>query len=189
MDVPVELSRIVITETSPITPGLVISRNLRLREMYASDQLQFVGDTAWGALIDTYYRVVSSPVPTGTTEGPVNGPQNPDVTPPQTTITVTGVFTVGETVTVTWVATDTQTGLTSGALWHQSPSGSWTAVLTQGGSSGVFTFVLLTGGENRFAVCSTDRAGNLEPPNHGPNTVVVRVEARVYLPLILKRRP
>ena len=177
---------IVITETSPITPGLVISRNLRLREMYASDQLQFVEDTAWGALIDAYYRVVSSPVPTGTTEGPVDGPQNPDVTPPQTTITVTGVFTVGKTITVTWVTTDAQTGPLSGTLWHQPPSGSWSAVLTQGGSSGVFTFVLLTGGENRFAVCSTDKAGNLEPLNHGPNTFVVRVEARVYLPLILK---
>jgi hypothetical protein len=180
---------IVITETSPITPGLVISRHLRLREMYASDQLQFVEDASWGTLIDTYYRVVSSPVPTGTTEGPVNGPQNPDVTPPQTTITVTGAFTVGKTITVTWVATDTQTGPLSGTLWHQPPSGSWSAVLTQGGSSGVFTFVLLTGGENRFAVCSTDRAGNLEPPNHGPNTVVVPVKARVYLPLILKRYP
>ena len=180
-----ELS-LVITETSPITPSLVISRHLRLRDMYSGDQLQFVGDTAWGALIDTYYDVVSSPVPTNTVEGPLDGLQIPDVTPPKTTITAIGAFTVGEAIAVTWVATDTQTGVTGAALWHRPPRGQWTAVLTQTGSSGVFPFTLSKACTNSFSVRAVDRAGNEEPLGSGCNVVSIKVHGRLYLPLILR---
>jgi parallel beta-helix repeat protein len=177
---------IVITETSPITPSLVISRHLRLRDMYSGDQLQFVGDTAWGGLIATYYDVVSSPVPTGTTEGPVDGLLTPDVTPPQTTITVTGAFAVGETITVTWVATDTQTGVAGATWWYRPPRGQWTAALTQTGSSGVFPFTLSHACANRFAVRAIDKAGNVEPLDSGSNMIAVNVQPCIYMPLIFK---
>jgi hypothetical protein len=180
---------ILITETSPITPGLVISRNLRLRETYSSDQLQFVGDTMWGGLIDTYYDVVSSPVPTDTTEGPVDGPQIPDVTPPQTIITVTGTLAVGEAITVTWVATDTQTGVAGATLWHCPPRGEWTATLTQTGSSGVFPFTLSDACMNSLSVRAIDEAGNREPLDTSSNMVVINVQRCIYLPLIFKHYP
>jgi hypothetical protein len=179
---------IVITETSPITPGLFISRNLRLREMYSSDQLQFVGDTMWGELIDTYYDVVASPVPTDTTEGPVDGPQIPDVTPPQAIITVSGTFAVGEAITVTWVATDTQTGVAGATLWHWPPRGEWTATLTGTGSSGVFPFTLTEACLNSLSVRAIDKAGNREPLDSGSNRIVLNVQPCIYtyLPLIFK---
>ena len=177
---------IVITETSPITPSLVISRHLRLRDMYSGDQLQFVEDTAWGGLIATYYDVVSSPVPTDTTEGPVDGLLTPDVTPPQTTITVTGAFAVGETITVTWVATDTQTGVAGATWWYRPPRGQWTAVLTQTGSSGVFRFTLSHACVNGFAVRAIDKAGNVEPLDSGSNMIAVNVQPCIYMPLIFK---
>jgi parallel beta-helix repeat protein len=182
---------IVITETSPITPGLVISRNLRLREMYSSDQLRFVGDTAWGDLIDTYYDVVSSPVPTDTTEGPADGLQVPDVTPPQTIVTITGAFTVGETISVTWVATDTQSGVDGATLWHLPPYGQWAPTLTQTGSSGVFPFTLPERCRTGFAVRATDKAGNMESLDSGSNMVIVNVQPCSYsfLPLIFKSYP
>jgi parallel beta-helix repeat protein len=182
---------IVITETSVITPSLVISRNLRLRDLYSSDQLQFVADTAWRALVETYYTIVSSPVPTNTTEGPIDGPQIPDVTPPQTVVTLisTGPFAVGEAVTVTWVATDTQTGAAGARLWHRPPWGEWKAGATQEGSSGAFSFTLSEECMNGFAVRAFDAAGNIEPRDSGSNTVHVNVEGCIYLPLILRFPP
>ena len=178
---------IIITETSTITPGVEVTRNLRLRDMYSSDQLQFVGDTAWGDLIATYYDVVSSPVPTDSTDGPAGGLLEPDVTPPQTVITVIGALTVGEAITVTWVATDTQTGVAGATLWHRLSKTRWTAVSTQTESSvGWFTFTLSAGGENSFSVRAFDEAGNVELPASGSNMIVISVQSHIYLPLILR---
>ncbi len=179
---------IVVTETSTITPGLIITRNLRLREMYSGEQLQFVEDTAWGGLIDTYYDVVSSPVPTATTEGPVDGPQTPDVKPPKTTITITGQFAVGETITVTWVATDTQAGVAGAALWHRPHSCQWTSVLTQTGCSGAFHFSLSNRCMNGLSVRAVDKAGNVEPLSSGSNTIDLNVQpcSYIYLPIVFK---
>jgi len=182
---------IVITETSPITPGLVISRNLRLRDMYSGEQLQFVRDSVWGALIDVYYEATSSPVPTDTTEGSVDGLQIPDVTPPQTSIAVSGTFTIGKTITVTWVTTDAQTGVDRATLWHRLPRGEWTAVLTQTGLAGVFPFTLSEWCRNSFTVRAVDKAGNIEPPDSGSNMLVMDVQPcrHLYLPLIVQRYP
>jgi hypothetical protein len=183
---------ILITETSTITPGLVLTRNLRLRDTYSDDQLQFVADTSWGALINTYYEVISSPVPAGTTEGPVPGLLTPDVTPPRTTITATGTFAVGEAITITWVATDSQTGVDGATLWHRPPHGQWTAVLTQTGSSGTFSFTFTTLSEacmNKFAVRAFDNAGNVESLDSGLNMIFVNVQGCQYLPLVCRRYP
>ena len=163
--------KFVVTETSPITPGLIISRNLRLREMYTSDQLQFVGDTSWKNLIGTYYA--ASTVPTNTTGGPVIGLQEPDVTPPQSMVTPQGIFTAGQSITLTWVATDTQTGVTGASLWHQLPGGSWDEVETHSGLSGTFSITLSFMCINSLAVRAVDQAGNIEPIGHGANTVKI----------------
>jgi hypothetical protein len=161
---------------------------VRLRETYSSDQLRFVGDTVWGELIDTYYDVVDSPVPTDTTEGPVDGPQMPDGTPPQAIIMVSGTFAVGEAITVTWVATDTQTGLAGATLWHRPPREEWTATLTGTGSSGVFPFTLTEAWLNSLSVRAIDKAGNREPLDSGSNRIVLNVPPCIYtyLPLIFK---
>lgn len=181
---------ILITETSPITPGLVITRNVRLRDMYSRDQLQFVNDTAWKGLIDAYYEVVSTPVPTSTTEGPVEGPLMPDVTPPQTAITVTGTFAVGEMITVTWSATDTQTSVAGVVIWRYRPPAPWMIVRVQPGASGVFTstLTLAQGCTNGFAVRAFDGAGNVEQWS-GANTALIMVEPCVCLPLVSKNYP
>jgi hypothetical protein len=174
----------VVTETSPITPGLVISRNLRLREMYSNDQLQFVGDTSWKSLIDTYYA--ASIVPTHTTTGPVNGLQEPDVTSPQTIVTPQGNFTAGQTITLTWIATDTQTGAARASLWHQLPNGSWSSISSQEGSSGTFSFTLSFMCINKLAVRAVDQAGNVESVEHGANTVKIDTAYCVRAPVILR---
>jgi hypothetical protein len=89
------------------------------------------------------------------------------------------------------VATDTQTGVVSGTLWHRPPRGAWTAVQTQTGSSGVFPFTLSAWCENGFAVRAGDEAGNIEALGNGSNVVIVEVQPchYLYLPLTLKRSP
>lgn len=166
---------ILITETSTITPDLVITRNLRLRDMYTGEQLQFVADTRWSDMIASYYEVVSSPVPTDVTDGPAGGLLEPDIVPPRTAITVTGVLSVGEQITVTWVASDTQTGVGGATLWHQPPGGQWASISAQTGSSGAFTFTLSEVCLNSFAVQAYDGAGNVEPFDGVFNAIVVKV--------------
>jgi hypothetical protein len=177
----------VITETVSVSPTVIITRNLRLRDMYSPDQLQFVDATAWDALIDTYYAVVSSPVPTATTTGPVDGLQAPDITAPKTTITLTGALTVGQTVDITWVSFDAQTGVFSATLYHLPPHGKWTPVETQAASSGVFPFTLSQWCRNGFAVAAVDKAGNAESLDSGSNTIIVEVPPcnYRYLPIVL----
>lgn len=179
---------IVITETMPVTPSLVVTRDLRLRDMYAGDQLQFVSSTVWGQLINTYYNVVSSPVPTDTIGGPVGILLTPDFTPPQTVITWTGAFTVGQAITITWGTTDAQSGLGSTTLWYQSPAGQWTTVMTQTGDSGIFPFTWPANCESRLAVLSIDKAGNSEVPGSA-NAINAKVQIceHVYLPIVRQR--
>jgi parallel beta-helix repeat protein len=176
----------VITETSPITPDLVISRNLHLREMYSSDQLQFVGATSWKALIDAYYHVVASPVPTNTTSGPVQGLQNPDVIAPQSLMTIQGKFTAGQSITLTWTAVDTQTGVISATLWHRVPSGSWSHVSSQFGTAGSFTYTLPFACQDTLAVRAVDAAGNIEAFNSGANTTSVSISPCMYFPILAR---
>lgn len=180
---------ILITVTMPMTPGLAVTRNLRLRDVYSCEQLQFVCDTGWGELIDTYYEMALSPVPSDTITGPVSGLLAPDLTPPQTTITVTGTWAVGQVIRVVWSAADTQAGVSEAALWHRPPGGQWGQVGSpQPGSSGAVFYTLSKGCENGLAVRATDKVGNQEPVASGSNmvTVVVSPCIPVYLPVILR---
>jgi hypothetical protein len=178
---------ILITETISISPTQIITRNLHLREMYTTGQLAFLQDTNWGTLIDTYYHVIETAVPTTTTKGPATGLLPPDIAPPQTAITVTGKLAAGQEVTITWAAMDTQTGVTGAALWYRTISGTWVnAGLTQPGASGTFHFLLPTGCSIGLAVRATDGAGLVEPTGGLLNTAFVYVDYCVVLPAIFK---
>lgn len=175
----------IVSDTSTITV------NVPLRDTYSSDQLQFLADTAWRALIDAYYTAIASPVPSSTAEGHIDGLLTPDVTPPRTTIMLTGTFVVGEVITITWVATDTQTGVAGAMLWLHRPPAQPVAVLVQGGSSGVFTstLALSQGCLSGIAVRAFDGAGLIEPWDSGANMEMIRMEPCVCLPLIFRRYP
>jgi hypothetical protein len=167
----------------PLGTDLVLTTtNLHMSATYTLDELQFVADTKWKALINKYYVVRGSPVPTSTTEGHVDGVQIPDVTPPTTTMTITGILKAGQAITVTWAATDTQTGVVSATLWHMSHLDPWTAVMTQTGSSGVFLFTLHQQCPQELVVRATDHAGNIESFD-----AAVRLHC-LYLPAILKNK-
>ncbi len=174
----------VITETSPITPSLIVSRNLRLREMYTSDQLQFVGGTPWKALIDTYYS--STSISTNVITGPIGGLQEPDVTPPQSLIIAQGQFTAGQPISLTWTASDTQTGVMSTTLWRRVSSGSWSSLFSQIGSSGSFSFTLPIACTSSFSVRAVDKAGNVEPIDHRDNMITINTSYCVRLPVIYR---
>ncbi|MBN2390633.1 MAG: right-handed parallel beta-helix repeat-containing protein [Anaerolineae bacterium] len=174
---------IVITDTEGIT------RNMRLRDMYTADQLQFLADTAWKALIDTYYDEGTSEIPSDSPEGPAGGLLDPDITTPQTYITVTGPLTVNQNIYLTWDATDDQSGVAGAAFWYRPPSGVWTSIgLTMPVSSGLIPFKWLQICEYDLAVRAVDKAGNVEPFYHGPNTleVIIAPCLRIYLPLIMR---
>jgi len=178
---------IVITETSPITPNLEVTRNLRLRELYSSRELQFVSDTDWGGLINEYYQVVSVTAVTKN-EVPIGGLIEPDVAAPKTTITATGATGLGSVVTLTWAAADVQpgSGVSSGSLWYHPPFGQWTAILTQTSVSGIFSFTLSVPCTTGLAVRASDMAGNVEPVKSGSNTIFVDVPYCRYLPLVFR---
>lgn len=180
--------QIEITETTPISPGVVMTRNLRLRDFYTGDELLFVGDSpAWRSLIHTYYEVVATAVPTDTPEGPVDGVQEPDVTPPQSVVTATApVLETGQPVTIGWTASDSQNPVTGATLWRRLPGSEWHSTgQTQVGASGQFTATLACG-PNHFAVRAVDGVGNLEPIEHALNTAVISPPCYVQLPLIHK---
>ena len=176
--------------TTTLTGTLVLTRNLRLRDMYTPEQLQFASDTAWDGMIDAYYAV-AAPVPTATTQGPVTGLLTPDVTPPQTSITLTGALTRDQSIDIVWHSVDRQTGVAQATLWHRPPRGTWTAVMTQTGSAGAFPFTLSQWCENGFAVQAVDQAGNIEPMEHGANLQIIEVQPchYLFLPLTLKPNP
>jgi hypothetical protein len=174
-----------IGETSPITPGLTITHNLHLRDTYSSNQLLFLQDTSWGGLIDDYYQVIASPVPTDTTLGPASGLLIPDITPPQTVISLTGTYLPGQTVKVAWSSSDAQTGLAGASLWHKAYNDSWTNTgLYQSGDSGNFSIKLTRPCWNGLAVRAVDKAGNLEKISAGANAVFFMVPTCINLPLI-----
>ncbi len=177
-----------IPVTTTLTGTLVLTHNLRLRDTYTPEQLQFAADTAWDGMIDAYYAAVATPVPTATTQGPVAGLQRADVTAPQTTITLTGALTRGQTIDVVWQSIDQQTGVAQATLWHRPPRGAWTAIMTQTGRAGAFPFTLSQWCENGFAVQAVDQAGNIEPREHGPNWQIIEVQPchEIFLPLTLK---
>lgn len=174
---------IVITDTEGIT------HNLHLRDMYTADQLQFLADTAWKALIDTYYDEGTAETPSDSPPGPVGGLLDPDITIPQTTITVTGLLTVNQDIYLAWEATDEQSGIAGAAFWYRPPGGGWTSGgLTMPIASGLIPFKWSQICEYDLAVRAVDKAGNVEPFGHGSNTLrfLIATCLRVYLPLIMR---
>jgi hypothetical protein len=178
-----ELS-IEVTATSPISPEVVITRNLRLRDTYTDDQLEFVRNTHWAQLITAYYAITASKPPTATLPGPQSGLLPPDVTPPRTLITFTGAITAGQMITVSWVTSDTETGVRQVDLLWKPAGQDWTTVMTQTGEAGVWSFIWPHGGREGLGVRAIDGAGNIEPFRLSSNTVLLDVWARVYLPAV-----
>ncbi|MBN1486001.1 MAG: hypothetical protein JW981_00080, partial [Anaerolineae bacterium] len=184
---------IMLTETSPISASIIVRRNLRLRDLYTPEQLQFLADTTWDTLINSYYDVFSASIPTyirPTTQEPVGGLQVPDVTPPETTIELTGPLTAGETITINWTTVDAQTGVEEVRLWHRSSQIEWYEVdAVQTLELNQWRFTLQHSGENAFSVRGIDSAGNIEPLQNQSNIVVVMVASKpgtIFLPVILK---
>lgn len=178
--------QIRITDTSPISPNISITRNLRLRDLYNLDELQFVGDApAWRSLIEQYYELIPTTVITSLPGGPLPGLQEPDVTPPQTTITVPPIGERQTVITLTWAATDTQNEVVSASLWYLSPTGEeWRDTdITQLGSSGVFTYPL-TCGMSGFAVRASDDVGNVESIESEFNSIFPQQTCYLYLPVV-----
>ncbi|HSN76214.1 MAG TPA: clostripain-related cysteine peptidase [Anaerolineae bacterium] len=180
---------IVVTDTLSIESSDIVTRHLRLRDLYTSEQLQFVGDSTWKTLIDTYYDVVASPVPTVTTTGPISGVIEPDITPPASVIALSGSLVVGQPIHVAWTATDAQAGVDQVTIWHRSPLRMWTPLATRPGASGVFDFTPATGCQQMLAVQAVDKAGNVESLESGQNTASVFVApCRINFPKALRTR-
>jgi hypothetical protein len=170
-----------------ITDTVGMTRNLRLRDMYSTDQLRFVADTGWDTLINTYYETTL--IYTETTTGPIGVPLDPDVMPPQTVITTVGVPMIGEGIYIAWSAGDTQSGVVGATFWHRLPGEAWQRVgLTMPVSSGIIPVQLSTICQHSIAVRGIDRAGNLEPLNNTRNILTFDVMPciRLYLPLLMR---
>lgn len=175
--------QIGITETSPISPNVSRVRNLRLRDLYNPDELQFAGDApAWRSLIEKYYELIPMVVITSLLEGPLPGIQEPDVTPPQTIVTTSSIISQQTFITLTWTATDTQNEVVSATLWYLPPrSDVWIHTdIMQVGASGVFTYPLACG-TNGFSITAYDSAGNPEPIDGDFNTIFVDQTCYLYL--------
>lgn len=66
-------------------------------------------------------------------------------------------FANGTSIPVTWVTTDTQSGADTTTLWYQKVGGgSWTAAMTQTGSSGSFSFIP-PDGDGRYLLATRAR--------------------------------
>lgn len=183
-----DIPTIQITETIQISPTIVITRNLHLRELYSSSQLDFVQDTTWGTLIQTYYEAILQPPPPTPTIGPVAGLQTPDVTPPQTTLLLIGDFTLGTPITLHWDSLETQSGLESLTLLHRLPGQDWSTLATLFTVSGDYPFTLQQFCQNDFAIQGKDRAGNVEPLLLNQNLWFIKVQpcSEQFLPIIFR---
>jgi hypothetical protein len=92
---------------------------------------------------------------------------------------------------VTWVATDTHSGLETVSLWVKAGDESlWTASGLSSAADGSGFFLYQPGGEGiyYFATRATDQAGNAEaePTGEGDARTVCQTWQRVYLPLLWK---
>jgi parallel beta-helix repeat protein len=167
------------------------TRLVRLRDTYSSTQLQFVRDTQWKGLIDRYYQIIASPIPTSTPDGPVAPFLPTDVAPPTSTLTVSpNGFGAGNSITVTWTITDTQldiegkripgSGVVSATLSYSTNGSTWVPIpaSTQGGLGGKYRFILPASSRIELSLRAIDKVGNLEAPKHGTNSLAI---TRVYL--------
>jgi hypothetical protein len=164
-----------------------LDRNPRLRETYTSEQLLFAGETYWAALIDRYYQTAGN-VPGAATQGPLEGLIPPDVTPPQSSISVSSPQYPGQEVTIAWSAEDRQSGVASASLWVRPPGGEWAAAgPAQAGPpgaslSGLFVYPASAACGAAFAVRAVDAAGNVEPPDQETNTAGILRPCFIFLP-------
>lgn len=171
----------------PSAPTLATSAsattNLHLRETYTSSQLAFVGDTKWKDLIDKYYTIAATSIPTSTAARPTDSLMTPDILPPQTTLVVTSnVAPLGATIRIGWSASDAQidaegkttdgSGVTGADLWYRPPGGSWAVYPhnpTQGLPPEPYEVVLDVRCNYSFSVRAVDAVGNREPLEHDTN--------------------
>lgn len=167
---------ITITETTGST------RNLRLRDLYTAEQLQFVGDTGWGELITTYYDIIAPPPEE--IEGPLPGLQPVDITPPTTAVSYSGRPGSQQVVEIFWEATDTESAVAGATLWHRTYQGEWINTgRTQEGAAGKFQVTLgVRFCQEEFAVRSLDFAGNEEPLASGANGLIFACSLVPILP-------
>ena len=156
---------------------------LHLRDVYSSDQLRFVAATSWRGLIERYYELAAAGVPTETADGPADGLLPPDVTPPQTAVTVMGRQSLGQGLSLAWSADDSQSGVAGAALWVRQKGGDWLDTsLAQSGAAGQFHYPQILACGSSLAARAADAAGNLEPLEHGANLAVVQRDCFVFIP-------
>jgi len=97
-------------------------------------------------------------------------------------------------IRVTWVATDTHSGVERIGLWAQvGDTGTWadTGLSSPVGGPGFFLYHPAGRGLYRFATVAVDRAGNVEaePAGAGDVQTLCRTWQWVYLPLTWKEEP
>jgi sugar lactone lactonase YvrE len=97
-------------------------------------------------------------------------------------------------IRVTWVATDTHSGVASVSLWFKSgEDGSWADSGLSSPAEGPPFFLFQPMGEGlyAFATVATDRAGNeeAEPTGDGDAQTLCKTWQRAYLPLVWKASP
>jgi hypothetical protein len=177
-----------ITDTLSTTPTEIITYHISLRSLYTPDQLIFLQDTSWESLIDAYYVITETLVPTTSPGRPVGDLQIPDVTAPQTgIIPPPGSYGLGDTIEVSWATTETQSGLDSTTLWYRpSQFADWeisTTVPAEQGNSAQFTIPYIC--DLELAVTGTDQSGNMETIG-GQNRVFLTLSTcnRTYLPIV-----
>ncbi|MEI7769170.1 MAG: clostripain-related cysteine peptidase [Chloroflexales bacterium] len=151
----------------------------RLRSVY-TDELRFVAETRWKAMIDAYYAAVNTPVPVSAPGQPVTAQLPPDLTSPRTVITVAGEFAADQSVTINWDSQDSQSGIGLVTFLRRLPLGQWEAVGTTHAPSGSFTYTA-SGPCDDVAVYAVDAAGNAELITEGVNA---HIRCDMVLPLI-----
>lgn len=111
-----------------------------------------------------------------------------DGTPPVSVITAP-LQTTTSPITISWVATETLSGVYSVTLWYRFNEGDWiNAGLTDLVGEG-FVFEFPEGkGTYDFAAQAADRAGNVEVrPTQPEASTTYRSLSRLYLPVVLQR--
>ena len=176
---------ILITETTTMAPTDVVTRNLRLREMYSDTQLQFVADTDWDQLIDTYYTSIA--VLASVRNQKTLGLLHTDYTPPQSVITFTGQITIGEMITMSWSASDLQAGIKNVTLWYRPTHSDWSQLAVQSNATGVYLTEISDICRIGFAALATDKAGNQEIFG-GKNFVYIEALPckEIFLPIMIR---
>jgi parallel beta-helix repeat protein len=178
-----------VEQASPLEApeGLSTTVNIPLRTAYTSNQLQFVADTHWKGLIDTYYQVAGTGIPTDTTSGPAAGLQPTDFAAPHTVVTVTQELDDGiPVITLNWESTDSGSGVDHVTIWYRAQDGTWEELTTKTGSSGSYELKLFGVCDVALAVTGTDRAGNQEAFQEGVNMLELLPCKKMYLPVCIR---